>query len=73
MADFLNVKTINSDDDFDILDEDEDIDEKDKVSAIFLIINEYLNSQGFIKLREVKEFLRAVSYTHLTLPTILLV
>lgn len=39
MADFLNVKTINSDDDFDILDEDEDIDEKDKVSAIFLIIN----------------------------------
>ena len=58
MADFLNVKTINSDDDFDILDEDEDIDEKDKVSAIFLIINEYLNSQGFIKLREVKEFLR---------------
>ena len=39
MADFLNVKTINSDDDFDILDEDEDIDEKDKVSAIFLNIN----------------------------------
>ena len=34
MADFLNVRTINSDDDLDILDEDEDIDEKDKVSAI---------------------------------------
>ena len=35
MADFLNVKTINSDDDLEIFDEDGDNDEKVKVSCFF--------------------------------------
>ena len=49
MADFLNVKTINSDDDLEIFDEDEFIEENEKVgSSFFNFFHLYTIQEKFI-------------------------